>query len=330
MQFPRCLLTLLVALLPLGLLHAAEDFLPGAKRIVFLGDSITHGGQYVDDFELYVFSRFPDRKLEIIDVGLPSETVSGLSEEGHAGGKFPRPGLHERLDRVLAKTKPDLVFACYGMNCGIYLPLDETRFAKYRDGILLLRKKVTDAKAQIIHLTPPTFHHLDARPTPGPDGKAPASLLGGYNLVLDQYSAWLLEQRSKGWRVIDVHGPMNAFIEEQRKTNPDFVFAKDGVHANDAGHALIAEQIIAALAPADVAWFEKLKASLAANPKGAELRKLIRQRGRILCDAYLNDAGHLRPGMGKGLPVAEAETKAAELEKQIRPLAAEFAKSVGQ
>lgn len=330
MYFPCCLLALLLALASILPLRGADDFLPGVKRIVFLGDSITYGGQYVDDFELYLFTRFPERKFEVINAGLPSETVSGLSEEGHAGGKFPRPNVHERLDRVLAKTKPDLAFACYGMNCGIYLPLDETRFAKYRDGILLLRKKVTDAKAQIIHLTPPTFHHLDARPTPGPDGKAPASLLGGYNLVLDQYSAWLLEQRSKGWRVIDVHGPMNAFIDGQRKTNPDFVFAKDGVHANDAGHALIAHQIIASLAPADVVWFEKLKVNLAANPKGAELRKLIRQRGRILCDAYLNDAGHLRPGMGKGLPVAEAEAKAAELEKQIRPLAIEIAKSAGQ
>ncbi len=318
MPFPRLIvfsLALLVSLLPL---RAAEEFLPGVKRIVFLGDSITYSGQYVDDFELYLFCRFPQRKFEVIDAGLPSETVSGLSEDGHAGGKFPRPDLHERLDRVLAKTKPDLVFACYGMNDGIYLPLDESRLAKYRDGIQRLREKVTAAGAPIIHLTPPTFHHLDARPAPGPDGQAPASLLGGYNLVLDRYSAWLLEQRAKGWRVIDVHGPMNAFIEEQRKTNPDFVFAKDGVHANAEGHTLMAGQLIAGLAPADVDWFRKLKA----DPRTAVLLKTIRQRGRLLADAYLNDAGHVRPGMAKGLPVAEAEAKATDLEKTIRASAA--------
>src|SRR6188768_3446123 len=106
-------------------------------------------------------------------------------------------------------------------------------------------------------------------------------MLGGYNEVLDRYSAWLLEQRAKGWKVIDIHGPMNAYIEAQRKTNSDFVFAKDGVHANEAGHALMADQLIAGLAPADVAWWQKLRADLAANPKGAELKKLIRQRGRI-------------------------------------------------
>lgn len=323
MSSPHRLATLCLFLLSLLPLRAADEFLPGVKRIVFLGDSITYSGQYVDDFELFLFARFPQRRIEVIDAGLPSETVSGLSEDGHAGGKFPRPDLHERLDRVLAKTKPDLVFACYGMNDGIYLPLDEARFAKYRDGILRLREKVAAAGAQIIHLTPPTFHHLDARPKPGPDGKAPASMLGGYNEVLDRYAAWLLEQRAKGWRVIDIHGPMNAFIETQRKTNPDFVFAKDGVHANDAGHALMADELIASLAPADAAWWQKFKAALAAQPKGAELRKLIRQRERILCDAYLNDAGHQRPGMARGLPVAEAEAKAAELETAIRALVSE-------
>jgi hypothetical protein len=41
----------------------------------------------------------------VIDAGPPSETVSGLSEEGHAGGQFPRPDLVERLTRVLAVTK---------------------------------------------------------------------------------------------------------------------------------------------------------------------------------------------------------------------------------
>ena len=66
--------------------------------------------------------------------GLPSETVSGLSEPGHAGGAFPRPDLHERLERVLEQTRPDLIVACYGMNDGIYHPFTEARFEKYQAG----------------------------------------------------------------------------------------------------------------------------------------------------------------------------------------------------
>ena len=333
-HFPRLLAAVLFALYLTAPLRAADaDFLPGVKRILFLGDSITYSGQYVDAFETFLFLRFPARQFEVINVGLPSETVSGLSEDGHAGGQFPRPDLHERLDRVLAKTKPDLIFACYGMNDGIYLPFDEGRFAKFRDGIERLRAKAQAAGAQIIHLTPPTFHPLSARNQPGADGKAPATTLGGYNEVLDRYAAWLLEQRAKGWRVIDIHGPMNAFIEEQRKTNPDFVFAGDGVHANDAGHMLMAEQIIAGLAPSEMKFWHKLDGF---DPDGngewwldekrfAACRETIRQRGRILADAWLTDTGHTRPGMAKGLPLAEAKTQAAALEKQIRDEAKQIA-----
>src|SRR6476660_7203779 len=101
---------------------AGASELPNPGRIVFLGDSITHSGEYVTCLEAYLLTHFPERPYEIIDVGLPSETVSGLSEPGHAGGAFPRPNLHERLDRVLQKLNPNLVIACYGMNDGIYYP----------------------------------------------------------------------------------------------------------------------------------------------------------------------------------------------------------------
>src|SRR5688572_2414583 len=66
----------------------------GVQRVVFLGDSITHAGGYVSALEAYFLTRHPQRRVEFINLGLPSETVSGLSEPGHAAGKFPRPDLH--------------------------------------------------------------------------------------------------------------------------------------------------------------------------------------------------------------------------------------------
>ncbi len=290
---------------------AAEEFLPGVHRIVFLGDSITQSGQYVDDFEAFLFTEFPARKFEVINVGLSSETVSGLSEPNHADGKFPRPDLHERLDRVLAKTKPDLVFACYGMNDGIYLPLDEERFAKFREGMSRLREKCAAAGAQIIHLTPPVFD-------PGPHPKTEFN----YNDVLDRYSAWLLEQRANGWRVIDVHGAMKEALAKHRATDPEFRFAKDGVHPDAAGHLVMAIVLIDALAPTESAHFRNiLESEWARTPGGNGWFDAVRKRERILGDAWLADAGHLRPGAPKALPIEQAKTEAAELEKTIRDTA---------
>lgn len=294
--------------------RAAEELFPGVRRILFLGDSITYAGHYVDYFEAFMLTHFPARKFEIINAGLPSETLSGLSEGGHAGGKFPRPDLHERLDRVLAKTKPDLVFACYGMNDGIYQPFAEERFAKFRAGILRLREKVAAAGAQIIHLTPATFD-----PLPIKDKTAPAGAKGFdkpfelYNETLDRYAAWLLEQRPKSWRVIDVHGAMNQELAQRRAANPQFTFARDGVHPDTAGHWIFTREILRALDQPDD--------NFTADARYTDLLMLVRQRGRILTDAWLTDTGHQRPGMNKGLPLAEAQAKAAELDGKIREAA---------
>ena len=127
----------------------AIDLVLNAKRIAFLGDSITHDGRYVAAVASWLERSGIDG--EVIDVGLSSETVSGLSEEGHAGGKFPRPDLFERLDRVLRVVRPDLVFACYGMNCGIYKPFDEERFERFKAGIERLHA-VVEQGAVGIHL----------------------------------------------------------------------------------------------------------------------------------------------------------------------------------
>ncbi len=286
----------------------AGDFLPGVKRILFLGDSITYAGQYVDLFETFLFTQYAERKFEVINCGLPSETVSGLSEPGHAGGKFPRPDLHERLGRVLPKVKPDLVFACYGMNDGIYLPLDDERFGKFKDGMRWLHDEVTKTGAKIIHLTPPVFD-----PTP------PESRAGSYDDVLARYAQWLLEQRKNGWEVIDLRGPMSAALDEHRKSDPAFTFSKDHIHPNDAGHAVLGNALIESLDAKGAGAFGKLQASeWASSANGKEFAAKVRKRGRILADAWLGETGHQRPGMAKGLPILEAETQAANLEQQIR------------
>ncbi len=307
------LLALVFTVLAATTRGTAADFLPGVQRIVFLGDSITYAGQYVDIFEAFLFTQLPNRDIEVIDCGLPSETVSGLSEVGHAGGKFPRPDLHERLDRVLAKARPDLIFACYGMNDGIYKPYDEIRALRFQEGIRKLRDKARAAGAQVIHLTPPVFDSVPISGKVAPAGQESANApYEGYDAVLTRYSAWLMEQRASGWRVIDIHTPMKAAIAKHREQDVSFTFAKDGVHADAAGHALIAAMLIAELDPTRA---EKFRAS----PPSPELLALIRKRGRLLADAWLKEIGHLRPGTAeRALPLAEAQVQAAGIERKIR------------
>lgn len=305
---------LLSLLLTATAAFAAE--LPKEQRIVFLGDSITQGGGYIEFIDAALIAQHPEVTKDIIPLGLSSETVSGLSEEGHAGGKFPRPDLHERLDRALEKAKPELVFACYGMNDGIYLPLGAVRTKAFQDGMKKLHDKVTAAGARIVHLTPPVFDPvpIKARVVPG-DQVKPGQFYQGYNVVLDFYSDWLLEMRQKGWEVLDIHGPMNAAIAEKRKTEPEFTFSKDGVHPGPEGHLIMAHAVLDA-------WGLKVKPDgTPDHPNGAAILALVKRKHAILRPAWLSYVGHKRPGNPPGLPIEEAKAKAAELDVEARKLA---------
>lgn len=287
--------------------------LPEAKRVVFLGDSITQAGGYVDLLETAIRVQHPDRSMEILNLGLSSETTSGLSEPGHAGGAFPRPDLHERLERVLEQTKPDLVVACYGMNDGIYHPLDDERFAKFKSGIERLHEAVESRGAKIIHLTPALF---DAKPLQGrllPSGLASyPKPYEGYDDVLEAYSTWLLSRRADGWQVIDVHGAMKAALAARRAEKADFTFASDGVHPNDEGHAVLARAV-------GEAWGLSMNDDgLPTHSKAKEILSLIRKKQQMLKLAWLTSTGHKRPGVPAGMPIADANKLAAELDAQVQ------------
>ncbi len=306
---PLILLLLLSITLSPAAAQAAEspaELLKHSKRIVFLGDSITAAGLYVGDFDAWLETQKLSAKPTVIDAGLPSETVSGLSEEGHAGGQFPRPDLHERLQRVLAVSKPDLVIACYGINCGIYEPFDEQRFHRYRQGVERLKHAVEKAGAKFVFMTPPFYD----------DERSPRAF--SYNKVLDRYSEWLLEQRKAGWLVVDLHVPMTKEVERRRKADAEFTFQPDGVHPNEAGHWFVAQQLIRFFGDEQAAQAETPQAMLAGKKVSPELLGLVQQRVNLQRDAYVGAAGHKRPGVAAGLPIAEAEQKAAELTVKIR------------
>jgi lysophospholipase L1-like esterase len=283
------------------------------KRILFVGDSITYSGGYIASLESAWIVQHPEQPIEFLNLGLPSETVSGLSEPGHAGGAFPRPDLHERLQRVLEQTKPDCVIACYGMNDGIYYPLGEDRFEAFRAGIERLHDAVAKHGGQIIHLTPAYFDALPIRDRLLPAGrKEYRQPYEGYDEVLETYARWLLEQRQRGWVVYDVHDAMKQAVLTARKSNPTFTFASDGVHPNAAGQVAIA-------GPLAKAWGLRLMEDGTPDyAQGKRVLELVTKRQEILKHAWLTKTGHLRPGIPEGLPIDGASTQAEEIAAQLK------------
>lgn len=288
---------------------AAEPTAPlQARRILFLGDSITHSGGYVAFVETQLRLHKVQPLPEIINVGLSSETCSGLSEPGHP---FPRPNVHERLDRALSRLQPDLVVACYGMNDGIYHPFSEERFAAYRRGIETLIEKAETAGARVVLLTPPPFDPLPLRDK-GKLLPADSNAFGftgmyaDYDDVLARYSNWLLSLSDRVLMVVDLHAAMLQELQQRRAAQPDFTFSPDGIHPNAAGHELLGAAICRAWRLTPV------------TPSDPELRQLVARRMALVHDSWLTEIGHQRPGVKAGLPLPELQELLTDLDERIK------------
>ncbi|MDO3411757.1 GDSL-type esterase/lipase family protein [Saccharibacillus sp. CPCC 101409] len=289
--------------------------IPRSKRILFLGDSITENGTYIRDLDAVFTRLLPQCGIEWIGLGVSSETAAGTHEITHP---FPRPDVHERLDRALAETRPDWVFVCYGMNDGIYHPFARERFDAYRSGMERMVAKIEQAGAQPILLTPPPFDILSVNGRPQPEGLPDYSFddpYGKYDEVLGFYSDWLLAYgREKGLKTVDIRRPLHAFIEQNRERNPDFRYG-DGVHPDEAGHAVIAHTILKKVFRLE--W-EQMPEWLSED---GEFLHLVTERRELLKASWREHVGHSNPYKLDALPLGEALKRVEELLPAIREAA---------
>jgi lysophospholipase L1-like esterase len=272
------------------------DALAG-RRVVFLGDSNTQAGGYVGYTTYYLEKLCPEKSFDILGLGLASETLSGLSEDGHAGGAFPRPCLFERLGRVLEKARPDVVFACYGMNDGIYLPPDKDRTAAFQKGVARLVEQCRGAGVKQGYLvTPPIY---DFTPKAGEFN---------YDAVLTEYARWETTLTTPGVRVIDLHTAMRTARDGRAEP-----FSKDKVHFGDDGHLLAARTILAAVG---VKAPNEPVAAVKADP----LYRLVEQQRAMRSAAWMRHIGYTRERTVPPGPLGTAEAGAAALQERIDAL----------
>lgn len=289
------LICLIVLTVSTGLWAAEPDL--RSKRVMIAGDSITQNHNWVSIVDYYLQKTCPNDQIDIIGVGLSSETASGLSEE--ANRSYPRPWIHERLGRLLELIKPEVVIACYGMNDGIYHPQSPERMKAYQQEMTRLIERCRNAGvSEFVLMTPPPFDPVSAltkRDSFGPDSEGAYSYqfpYKEYDDVLADYGTWLKTlDNGKDIFVVDVHKELAAYAEQQRLSNSDFSLSKDGVHPGFTGHLLMANAVLkrigVAVDDSDIAAQEQ---SVQQDP----LFKLVDQRSKLLGDAWRKFAGYIR------------------------------------
>ncbi|MCA9133766.1 MAG: hypothetical protein KDA45_11455 [Planctomycetales bacterium] len=271
---------------------------------VFLGDSNTYAGGYVAQLDVRL--RALESPPKLLNLGVSSETASGLSEVDHP---FKRPCVHERLSKVLTMTRPGVVFVCYGMNDGIYAPPSPERLQAYQAGMLRLAEAVHASGAVLVCLTPPIFEPepLAEKGKLGPAESGRYAYFAPYpqyDDVLEQQTQWCLDNEMGAQWVIDLHAMLHAEKKKRQTDDPSFVFSGDGIHFNSQAHAMIAERILRDLPVPD-----EIRGQ---SPAPDDVER-AGKRMQILRNAYLSATGKNRPGLPAGDPIWYAERAAARL-----------------
>ncbi|EDM29626.1 hypothetical protein LNTAR_17788 [Lentisphaera araneosa HTCC2155] len=290
------------------------------KRVMFLGDSITRAGIYFRYIDYYLQKSFPDDKIDIIGLGLGSETTTGKSEAQHP---WPRPNVHERLDRALELVKPDIVSICYGMNDGLYHPLSQERFTDYQKGVLSLIEKIKASGAEVIIMTPPPFdpQSLSSRKTLKPGGADDYSFktpYENYNDVLAKYGQWIMTLKIPGVTTIDIHTPIQKHVDEMRTKDSKYTISGDGIHPNALGHQLMARSFLKSL---NLLNESKSLAEAEEARRTDRLCALINKRTGQRSTAWLQYVGYTRgTETVKTDSISEAEREAKALQLEIDKL----------
>lgn len=281
-----------------------------------MGDSITANGAYVSFLEYAMFKGSRNKSTDVIAIGLGSETANGLSEKTHP---FPRPTIHNRIDRVLEIIQPEVVFVCYGMNDGIYHPQTPSILEAYKTGLRSLVTKIEASGANAIVLTPPPFDPIGKGPSKlAPDSASDWSFRAphkDYHLAIEAFSQWIMKE-APGRHRIDLNQAMTQAIQERRQKTSTFTYARDGIHPNEEGHLLMANTIARD-------WPSIQQLGTLGEIKADPVFKLIDARRKLRSKAWLHHVGYTRGKTVPPQPLGDAEEQAVELleaaRKAIKP-----------
>ena len=223
----------------------AAPFVDG-DRVVCWGDSITHGGYYVQMLTDFYLTRYPDRDVRVYNAG-----VSG----DNAGDAF------SRFEDDVIRRSPTVVTLMFGMNDswreGLYhpslltnaahcaaLPEKERQcYANYVTNMTRLVERVQKdlPQARMMFLTPTPYDETAIATTAR---TAPA--LKGTVAALQRFAAFGRATAARtGSEVVDWNASVQTLVDKEQAKNPDFSFVRgDRVHPDEPGHLFMVYEFL--------------------------------------------------------------------------------------
>lgn len=224
----------LVSVLAAASAPLAKIELHDGDTVVFCGDSITHQCLYTQYVENFLYTRFPKRRIHLVNAGVSGDRASDALL---------------RFSEDVASRKPQVVTVLLGMNDGQYRHFDHEIFARYEQDMGYLMDRIAELGAQTILMGPSMYDSRVSQTKPpawiakNPDQVREVTRY--YNPVLAFYGAWLRDRASdRGLGYVEMIEPMSRLTELSRAQNPEFTMIPDAVHPNANGHAVMAAAMI--------------------------------------------------------------------------------------
>ena len=197
------------------------------KKVVFFGDSITQAGVqkggYIDVLQNMIDANGAADKFELNGAGIGGNKIYDL---------------YLRIDKDVLEKKPDVVVIWVGVNdvwhkSSFGTGTDFDKFGGFYDAVV---KKIQATGAKVIVVTPAAIGEKNDYSN-AQDGD------------LNAYSSWIRKYaKNNALGLVDLR---TVFHEYSLANNPDNntkgILTTDGVHLNEKGNALVAEQMWKAL-----------------------------------------------------------------------------------
>ncbi|NPA37643.1 MAG: SGNH/GDSL hydrolase family protein [Chlorobi bacterium] len=220
--------------------HKSDDkkitrFFNAGDRVVFVGNSITHGGMFHNNIYLFHVTRFPGRPLEMFNKGVSGDVAGGV--------------LSRMYDDILSE-KPTVAVIMLGMNDvnrGLYGPQPTSD----KDTLQMRKAEVNQYKTRLdsivrIFLSNNVRVILERPSIYDQTAQLSATNHLGVNDVLGECAVYIDSLGKKyDLPVVDYYTIMNRINLEIQKKDPSATLTgADRIHPWETGHFVMAYQFL--------------------------------------------------------------------------------------
>ncbi|RVU00979.1 hypothetical protein EOD41_10135 [Mucilaginibacter limnophilus] len=194
-------------------------------RVMFVGNSITHGGRYHDYIWLYYMTRFPNLRFTILNGGVGGDIIANINN---------------RLEEDIFTKKPNTIILTFGMNDSGYFQYMTSDVAKVSDRLVFQ----SDSAFKLV------INKLNQHP------EIKKILMSGspYDLTTTgvKNEGWkpksatferivqiqIAAAKANNWPFVDIYHQMEQLNNENQKTDPNFTLSGTGdrIHPESYGH----------------------------------------------------------------------------------------------